>query len=114
MVSDSPISQVHEGMSVRDADGADVGTVREVRMGDPQAATPAGQEPRQGFFGAVAEALVGSDLPEQAREHLARTGYVRVDAHGPFSGSRYVAGDEIAAVDGETVGLSVPEERLLR
>lgn len=113
--SGGPIAEVREGMGVRDVDGESIGSVVEVRLGDPGAATGAGQGGGStGLLGAIAEAFGGGgDVPEQAQERLVRLGYVRIDASGMFSGSKYVAGDEIAAVDGDTVRLSVPGDRLV-
>ncbi|QGQ18811.1 hypothetical protein GC089_05550 [Cellulomonas sp. JZ18] len=111
-----PIGQVTEGMDVVDAAGERVGTVASVAMGDPGAATGAGQDTggTGGIVGAVVDAIVGpSDLPEQERERLLRVGYVRIDARGLFTGSRYAAADEIASVEGGTVHLGVPADRLV-
>lgn len=113
-----PIAGVREGMTVLDAAGEDVGTVAEVSLGDPAAATADGQRATGsggvgGLVGAVVDAVGrDSDLPEGERDRLLRLGYVRVRG-GPLGGSRYAAGDEVAAVEGDVVRLSVPQERLV-
>ena len=109
------ISQAREDMRVVDSTGESVGSVREVRMGDPAAVTDAGQEHAGpgGIGQVIADMVTGGDLPAQAQARLARTGYLRIDADGLFSGTRYAAADEIAEVTGDTVRLTVPADRLL-
>ena len=113
--SGGPIAAVREGMQVVDVNGETVGTVSDVRMSDPGAVTAEGQgSGSTGFLGAIADAFgAGGNVPDQAKERLARLGYLRVDAAGVFSGDRYVASDEIAEVSGDTVQLSVPGDRLV-
>lgn len=114
---DGPISEVQDGMTVFDSAGDKVGTVRAVRMGDPQAATAQGQE--SGFGGGILGHLAqafdtdSESVPEAAKERLARLGFLRVDATGLFTGDRYVASDEIVEVRDEAVHLSVPADNLL-
>ncbi len=110
------IAAVREGMRVVDVNGEELGTVEEIRMSDPSAVTAEGQGTggTGGLLGYLATAFAGGNgLPRQAQERLARLGYVRVDAAGIFSGDRYVAGDEIATVVGDTVHLNLPGDRLL-
>ena len=108
--SGGPITTVREGMIVVDCDDEVVGTVVDLRMSDTDVTTQDGQgtEGANGVLGAIADAFGGGvDLPRQTRERLERTGYLRVDGEGAFSGDRYVAGDEIAHVAGATVRLTV-------
>lgn len=81
---DGPIGEVQEGMTVLDSAGDKVGTVRAVRMGDPQAATAQGQERAEGkgILGQLAAAFETDTLPDAAKERLARLGFLRVDATG--------------------------------
>ncbi|MGI5191835.1 hypothetical protein ACQEVI_27090 [Promicromonospora sp. CA-289599] len=112
-----PIREVTEGMTVIDAGGETVGTVDEVHMADAGAVTGTGQSPDQpgGPVVWIAEAFRGdSEMTQQAQERLVRLGYVRIDASGLFSGHRYVEADQIAAVDGNQVRLSVVADQLLR
>jgi hypothetical protein len=114
---EGPIRDVTTGMTVVDADGETVGTVDEVRMADAGAVTGAGQMPASpaGSFPWLGEIFdPDSNLSEQAQESLARLGFVRVDASGPFSGHRYVEAGQIAAVAGDEVRLSVAADQLLR
>ena len=71
----SGLKQVRRGMHVVDSDGADIGIVDEVRMGDPGAVTTDGQhEPGQdGLLSARATGMGGgSELPRQERERQLR------------------------------------------
>lgn len=113
--NDGPIGEVRDGMTVFDSAGDKVGTVRAVRMGDPQAATAQGQErgDGRGILGHLAAAFETDALPDAAMERLARVGFLRVDATGLFTGDRYVASDEIGEVRDEAVHLSVPADNLL-
>lgn len=116
MGSDTPISRVAEGMTVFDVDGAEVGTVEEVRLGDPAAATSdADRADGTGVhFPPLVDAFAAdSDLDTQSRERLARVGYLRVDAKGLFSGHRYVEAGQIADVSGDRIRLAVPADQLL-
>lgn len=116
-VEGGPIAQVREGMTVVDAGGDDVGKVTFVKMGDPAAATTAGEA--AGDDGSVLDDA-GSlffgdddpDLPETFRNELLRVGYVKIDAKGWFGRDRYAAADQIAGVSGETVRLSVAKDAL--
>lgn len=112
----NPLRDVREGMRVVDSTGSDVGTVREVRMADPQAVTTAGQGLGETQGGDVDIANMfdrDSALPEQEQARLAREGYLRVDTGGIFSGDRYVAAEEVGSVSGDAVHLTVPSDRLL-
>lgn len=112
---DTPIEHVHEGMRVVDVDGAVVGKVKDVAMGDPEAVTV------EGALGGetAADTLIGTgaaagrrNVPHVDQSRLMRTGYVMVHPRGLFSRSRYAAADEIAEVEGEVVHLTVPAKRL--
>jgi hypothetical protein len=115
-----PIEMVHEGMTVVDSTGDEVGKVEGLKMGDPGAVTEAGNELQDtGFLGDIAEAFAGDerepDVPAPARARLLRSGYIKVDGPGfLFETDRYVPADWIASVDGDTVHLSVPKDRLVK
>lgn len=116
-VGSEPIAMVREGMKVVDAAGDDVGTVRQVRMGDPDAVTTQGQETdtRDNLLTDLAEALVGDDdLPETYRNELMRVGYIQIDARGLFQADYAAAAFQIAGVTGDTVKLTVDREALVR
>ncbi len=109
------LSDVREGMTVVDALGEELGTVAEVRMGDSEAVTTAGQEPGPSgddLLGTAARAVWGGpDLPEQAVARFRRVGYLRVDR--TLAKDLYAAADEVHRVDGEMVRLSVPADQLV-
>ena len=114
-------AQIHEGMKVVDAGGEDVGKVKDLAMGDPEAVTTEGQEMRPtdgGIVGDVARAVTDRegepDVPEPFRSQLIRAGYIKVDAKGWFSKDRYVPAEFVAAVEGDVVRLSVTRDNLPR
>ncbi|SDQ63191.1 hypothetical protein [Quadrisphaera sp. DSM 44207] len=110
------MDQVRVGMRVIDSTGADVGTVDDLKAGDPEALTSAGQEvdPGGGLLEDVARAFgSGPRVHPQAAERMLRVGYVRVDRSGVLSGHGYVEADRIRAVEGDAVHLSVPADQLL-
>lgn len=116
-----PIERVREGMTVLDAAGERLGTVAYLKMGDPEAATTQGNEAR----GTMAGAVLGGDegepgapgvaglgvrepnVPEPLRTQLMRVGFLRLDApHLKNEVDRYVPGDRIRDVSGDTVRLA--------
>ncbi|PZF81655.1 hypothetical protein [Jiangella anatolica] len=108
------LGEVREGMTVVDALGEELGTVAEVKLGDPEAVTTAGQEPAVGgdLLGTVGRAVwSGPDLPAEEVARLRRAGYLRVDR--TLARDLYAAADEVHRVDGEMVRLSVPADHLL-
>jgi hypothetical protein len=112
-----PIAAVYAGMKVVDSDGEEVGTVEDVHMGDA-GVTPGSAPQDRGavdeLIGAVRDAVTtGDGIPEAERARLERAGYVRIDAVGFLSGSRYAAADQLAAVEGDVVRLSVPGAQLV-
>lgn len=109
-----PISAVREGMVVIDAGGDEVGKVDAVHMGDPEAATARG-EPEVNPQEALQALLLptGKQLPDQVGKQLARTGFVRIDRSGIFSGTCYAGPDEIDRIEGDTVHLTKSQEALV-
>ncbi len=109
-----PISRVEVGMGVFDRDGEQVGTVSAMKMGDPDAATVAGQQHREGLVEGLINTFVGAepDVPRQRAEQLLRSGYIKIDAKGFLARDLYAGADEIRYVD-QTVRLSVPRSRLV-
>lgn len=117
MPDEGPLAQVREGMRVVDAEGAELGTVSRVQMGDPEEHAHLGEpgrnrSPLTERFAALF--TPGSELTEQAQARLLRDGFVRVDLAGTLSGARYAEGGQVAAVEGDTVRLTVPGDHLLR
>jgi hypothetical protein len=124
-----PIEQVHTGMRVVDVQGHEIGTVTDVYLGDPEAATvpepqdtgvayagPAGAVPVTGvgtLGGGVFATGVGTDLPDVERSRLLREGYLRIDLKGLFSGKRFASSEDIADVLGDAVHLTVDTAHLV-
>jgi hypothetical protein len=115
-----PIEMVREGMTVVDSAGEKVGKVEGLKMGDPGAVTEQGNEFQDtGLLGNIAEVFVGDerepDVPAPLRARLLRSGYIKVDSPGfLIETDRYVPADRIASVDGDTVHLRVPKDRLIK
>lgn len=117
-----PIDEVRAGMHVLDVGGADIGVIRDVFVGDPQAAeeeqppelsTGVMAGPGAAINGLFPDGL-GSNLPPVERSRLLRTGYVRINLKGWFSGERFAASDEIHDVTDGVVHLSVDQGHLVR
>ena len=117
----APFRAVHAGMTVVDVDGEEVGTVEDVRAGSGDLAgesVVADAPPDRGALdtltGAVRDAVTtGEGITAAERSRLDRAGYVRLSGTGLLGGSRYAAADEVAAVEGDVVRLSVPGSRLV-
>jgi len=110
-----PIDLVVNGMRVVDANGDELGKVDAIKMGDPGAVTTQGEEYDDGdLIGDIGRAVFGgAPLPETIRNNLLRVGYVFVDGKGwLFDTDYYVAANQIARVEGDTVQLSVAKEAL--
>ena len=113
------IERITEGMTVVDVAGEKVGKVEYVQLGDPEAITTAGNEPRggdPGLLGALGRAIGGGegepDVPEPARSQLLRTGFIKVDGAGLTDTDRYVRPDLIANVAEDTATVTVRKEQL--
>jgi hypothetical protein len=115
--ADRPLDLVREGMKVIDASGDEIGKVEFVKMGDPEAATvsPAAVPRQGGLLDTVADAVTppdAGDLPEALAGELLRVGYLRIDTKGWFNKDRFVPGDAVSGVVGDTVQLSVMKDEL--
>ena len=120
-----PMLEVRAGMTVYDRADKRVGTVTEVHLGDGTetaldpgvaAATP-GHTPelRQSILEDLGAALGDWDnLPEAARDHLLRVGYIAIDAAGIFTGERFATADQVADVGEDRVVLNVESDELIR
>ncbi len=133
-VESGPISRVQEKMKVVDVNGEELGKVDSVQMGDPSAATTAGETMGMGADNSVGMAPGGStstlagtaladveagffggrglDLPEPIRSELLRVGFLKIDGKGWFDSDRYARADQIADVSNDTVRLSVAKDTL--
>lgn len=111
-VEGGPISNVMIGDTVVDSTSKEVGTVKFVKMGDPNAATDEGQEDIDpGFFGIGGDSYDLGSLPEQARHQLMRVGFIHIDVS--LADDRFAGAGQIARVENNTVYLSVPEANLI-
>jgi hypothetical protein len=111
-VEGGPISQVTIGDTVVDSTGKEVGTVKFVKMGDPNAVTTEGQDDDDpGFLGLGDDSYDMGDLPEQARRQLLRVGFIHIDVS--WANDRYASAGQIARVEDNTVHLTVPEANLM-
>jgi hypothetical protein len=110
------MSQIREGMKVVDQSGQEIGTIDELKEGDPQAVTAEGQAPRgdNSLVGEVSEALgAGADLPEQFRERLLRIGYIKIDSKGLFKSDCYAGADRLERVQDDVVHLNIDSSELI-
>jgi hypothetical protein len=111
-----PIAAVRTGMRVLDSTGREIGTVEDVKIGDPRGLTPERQVAgeTESFLDHVVESVSGPepDVPPALAAKLIRLGYVKVDGKELVDRDRYVAADEIADVTEDMVHLSVPRNRL--
>jgi len=111
-VESGPVSQVMIGDSVVDSTGKEVGTVKFVKMGDPNAATDEGQDTSDpGILGFGGDSYDLGNLPEQARHELLRVGFIHIDVS--WADDRFAGAGQLARVENNTVYLSVPEADLL-
>lgn len=109
-----PLSSVREGMTVYDARGDEIGTVDAVRMGEPDAVTDQGQ-PQGDPQSLVRDFLLPHHaLPDEAREKLGRTGYLRIDRSGLMSGAAYAEPGDVARVEGDAVHLNKDQDALIK
>ena len=111
-VEGGPISQAMIGDSVVDSTGKEVGTVKFVKMGDPNAVTDEGQEDSDtGIFGLAGDSYDMGNLPENARHQLMRVGFVHIDVS--WADDRFAGASQIDRVENNTVYLTVPEANLI-
>ncbi|MCU7730795.1 hypothetical protein ODJ79_44380 [Actinoplanes sp. KI2] len=98
-----PISQVLEGMAVRDTVGRTVGTVTLVKLGDPEAVTSRGQ------------ATVDDEphVPGELRERLLLAGFIKIDRKGLLRADAYATAEDIDRVQDSVVYLAVDDKHLL-
>ena len=111
-VEGGPISQVQIGDKVVDSTGKEIGKVKFVKMGDPNAATTEGQWGYSpGFLGLWGNDYDVGQLPEQAQGQLMRVGFIHIDI--PWAGDKFAGAGMIDRVTSNTVVLNVPEANLL-
>ncbi|MDF2759898.1 MAG: hypothetical protein K0S99_2532 [Thermomicrobiales bacterium] len=110
-VEGGPISQVTIGDRVVDSTGKELGKVKFVKMGDPNAATDEGQgDYNPGILGLGGDLYEMGDLPEQVRHQFLRVGFIHIDVS--WAKDHYAGAGQIARVEDNTVYLSVPAANL--
>lgn len=112
------LAAVAEGMRVVDAAGDEIGKVDRLHMGDPDAVTvsPAEDDAQRGTIFDDFAGLVfaeGSGLPETLRGRLLREGFLHVDGKGWFDTDYFVLPEQVAAVGGGVVRLTVGKNDLI-
>jgi hypothetical protein len=111
-IESGPISKVMIGDAVVDSTGNEVGTVKFVKMGDPNAVTDEGQEDDSpGFLGLGGADYDMGNLSQQARHQLMRVGFIHINVS--MADDRFAGAGQIARVENNTVYLSVPEANLI-
>lgn len=109
------LNQIEEGMTVVDAEGDEVGKVKDLYLGttsdeadmlaDEDGAVPDRDPYPDGIFEQLAEAFVGADeMPEELRARLLNKGFIVIDA-GLIGSDRVAESDQIAGVEDGRVHL---------
>jgi len=125
------IERVVDGMMVVDANGKAIGKVEYVKFGDPGADTTQGNESDGGvgFVAAPWPMTTGDttptnrgigmlfpggepDVEEPLRSQLLREGFIKIDGSDLFDTDRYVRGDQIIDVTGDTVRIALREREV--
>lgn len=123
-MSSAILSQVQEGMRVCDREGDEIGTVRQVFLGnvsdktDERGGGPAtASNPdwrEESLIDNLAEGLSADEpLPETLRERLMRQGYIRIDTSGLFASDRFALPDQIESVSDDCVRLRLKKDELI-
>ena len=141
VTEEETLTSVRQGFKVVDVNGDEVGSVRDLRSGDRDAATgddaePGGRSteflaaPAGGSSGAGGGIGIAGGVPpivaeddnnareepnvsEPAYSRLSRLGFIKIDSKGWFASDRYADADQVARVEGDTVYLSVAKEDLI-
>lgn len=110
-VEGGPISLVEIGDRVVDAAGTEVGKVKFVKMGDPNAATDEGQGTGDSPILWFGDPYDMGDIPEQAQHQLMRVGFIHIDIS--MARDKFAGAGQIERVEGNTVYLNVTEDYLI-
>lgn len=120
---DDLLAMIKKGMTVVDVDGDDVGKVSHVQMADLNEADDVGAANRRdtGLFDLTPDNEPGDDTTilddvfggdDRITERMERSGYVKIDASGIFTGDKYVEPYQIASVEGDTVRLTIDKDAI--
>lgn len=110
-----PMEDVREGMLVVDRAGEEIGTVVDMKMGDPYAVTGAGQEQlTDDQFTTTSAKIFGPrhEFPEAWAERMRRLGFLRL-GQKMTRRELFAAGDQVAEVSAGKVHLNVDRQELL-
>jgi hypothetical protein len=94
------MTRIREGMHVVDADGKDVGKVRDFQAGDQEAFTVGelNDVSRSDPLVASGGILADTDLPREEVERLSRSGWVRIHK-GILTRDHFIPADEVDRVE---------------
>lgn len=109
------MAQVRIGMRVLDSMGEEIGTIDDLKAGDPGAVTGEGQVMGGdgGLLGDIGRVFGGGpELHRQVAERLLRVGYIKIGREGFLAEDAYAAADRIQEVDNDTVRLSITSDQL--
>lgn len=122
-MSNTILNQVHEGMRVCDNTGDEIGTVRQVFLGEVSEetnergggpATVSTPELRdETILDYVAKAFADEPLPETLRDRLLRHGFIHIDTHGLFASDRFALPDQIDSISDDCVRLRLTKDELI-
>ena len=122
----SVLRSIHKGMEVKDVEGNDIGTVKDLYFGADSdemmshgagAATAPDPSVREdSLIDNVARAFTDFDdeLPEEMRKRLINEGYIRIDTAGLFRSDRFILPDDVRHRPDEHVHLNVSKDELLK
>ena len=123
----SILAQIREGMDIYDVNDSHIGSVDFVHFGaasetqrglgtGPATSAPA-DDPKMredSIIDNIAEAFQPNEVPQELREKLLVSGYIRMDASGIFATDRFIVPDQIVRVADEKVYLSVDRDKLVK
>lgn len=120
----SILAEIYEGMTVYDAQGDKVGTVKHVHFGAVTAeederglgaatASPADRQAHS-FLDDLARVFAPAPMPETLRHRLLRHGFIRIDSTGLFASDCYALPQQIASVFSDRMTLRVSREELIQ
>jgi len=125
MAASNLLARVADGTEVYDSTGEHIGKVDAIYLG-AAADGDRGEAAPATTSGVPADALdadvkifsglffTKSDIPKEVRERLRYNGFIRIAPHGLFRSHRYAMREQVVAVGGDRVTLSVPESELLK
>jgi hypothetical protein len=125
MAREDLLARVTEGMEVYDTSGDHIGKVDGVYLGAvedspvAEGAPSATDVPLPYMAPADVDTFAGmfldkSEIAKEVRERLRYKGFIRIAPHGLFRTHRYAERNQVVAVGGDRVTLSVPESKLIK